>query len=91
MIKKITILGPACYKQTATLETDKNINLIYGLNGSGKSILSEYLRNFSDPIYSSCNIEPPLDMDMEEILVYNEKYQILQSEISKLNLRNLNN
>ena len=34
MIKKITILGPACYKQTATLETDKNINLIYGLNGS---------------------------------------------------------
>ena len=74
MIKKITILGPACYKQTATLETDKNINLIYGLNGSGKSTLSEYLRNFSDPIYSSCNIEPPLDMEMEEILVYNEKY-----------------
>lgn len=74
MIKKITILGPACYKQTATLETDKNINLIYGLNGSGKSTLSEYLRNFSDPIYSSCNIEPPLDMDVEEILVYNEKY-----------------
>jgi len=30
-------------------------------------------------------------MDVEEILVYNEKYQILQSEISKLNLRNLNN
>ncbi len=74
MIKKITILGPACYKQTATLETDKNINLIYGLNGSGKSTLSEYLRNFSAPIYSSCNIEPPLDMDVEEILVYNEKY-----------------
>ena len=74
MIKKITILGPACYKQTATLETDRNINLIYGLNGSGKSTLSEYLRNFSDPIYSSCNIEPPLDMEMEEILVYNEKY-----------------
>lgn len=74
MIKKITILGPACYKQTATLETDKNINLIYGLNGSGKSTLSEYLRNFSDPIYSSCNIEPPLDLEMEEILVYNEKY-----------------
>lgn len=74
MIKKITILGPACYKQTATLETDKNINLIYGLNGSGKSTLSEYLRNFRDPIYSSCNIEPPLDLEMEEILVYNEKY-----------------
>lgn len=47
MIKKITILGPACYKQTAILETDKNINLIYGLNGSGKSTLSEYLRSIS--------------------------------------------
>lgn len=74
MIKKITILGAACYKQTATLETDKNINLIYGLNGSGKSTLSEYLRNFNDPIYSSCSIEPPLDTDVEEILVYNENY-----------------
>lgn len=74
MIKKITILGPACYKQTATLETDKNINLIYGLNGSGKSTLSEYLRNFNDPIYSSCSIEPPLNMDVEKILVYNENY-----------------
>lgn len=74
MIKKITILGPACYKQTATLETEKNINLIYGLNGSGKSTLSEYLRNLNDPIYSNCAIEPALDTDTEEILVYNENY-----------------
>lgn len=74
MIRKITILGPACYKQTATLETEKNINLIYGLNGSGKSTLSEYLRNLNNPIYSNCAIEPILDTDTEEILVYNENY-----------------
>ena len=74
MIRKITILGPACYKQTATLETEKNINLIYGLNGSGKSTLSEYLRNLNNPRYSNCAIEPTLDTDTEEILVYNEKY-----------------
>lgn len=74
MIRKITILGPACYKQTATLETEKNINLIYGLNGSGKSTLSEYLRNLNNPRYSNCAIEPTLDTDTEEILVYNENY-----------------
>lgn len=74
MIRKITILGPACYKQTATLETEKNIILIYGLNGSGKSTLSEYLRNLNNPRYSNCAIEPTLDTDTEEILVYNENY-----------------
>lgn len=74
MIRKISILGSACYKQTATLETEKNINLIYGLNGSGKSTLSEYLRNLNNPIYSNCTIEPILDTDTEEILVYNENY-----------------
>lgn len=44
MINKITISGVASYKNEATLETDKNINLIYGINGSGKSTFSEYLR-----------------------------------------------
>lgn len=74
MIKKITILGPACYKNLATLETNKNVNLIYGLNGSGKSTLSEYLRDSTNPLYSNCSIEPPLDDNAEEILVYNENY-----------------
>ena len=40
MINKITISGVASYKNEATLETDKNINLIYGINGSGKSTFS---------------------------------------------------
>lgn len=74
MIKRISILGPASYKKLATLETDKNINLIYGLNGSGKSTFSEFLRNSADPIYVNCSIEPLLDSETEEILVYNENY-----------------
>ena len=74
MIRKITIIGPACYNQTATLETEKNNKLRNGLNGSGKSTLSEYLRNLNNPRYSNCAIEPTLDTDTEEILVYNEKY-----------------
>lgn len=74
MIKKITISGPTCYKNLATLETNKNVNLIYGLNGSGKSTLSEYLRDSTNPLYSNCSIEPPLDDNAEEIFVYNENY-----------------
>ena len=48
MINKISIKGPASYKNMAVFETDKNINLIYGLNGSGKSTLSEFLRKRTD-------------------------------------------
>ena len=74
MITKINIKGVACYKETATLETDKNVNLIYGLNGSGKSTLSEYLRKFTDVKYHECSIEPSINDAEEEIMVYNEHY-----------------
>ena len=74
MITKINIKGVACYKEMATLETDKNINLIYGLNGSGKSTLSEYLRKYSDTKYQECSIEPTINVADEEIMVYNEHY-----------------
>ena len=74
MINRISILGPACYKQEAILETDKNVNLIYGLNGSGKSTLSEYLRNIEHPNYNRCSISPVINSEVEEILVYNEAY-----------------
>ena len=74
MINRISIKGPASYKNMAVLETNKNINLIYGLNGSGKSTLSEFLRKKSDDKYTECSIAPLLDEDTEEILVYNENY-----------------
>ena len=51
----------------AVFETDKNINLIYGLNGSGKSTLSEFLRKRTDNEYAECSISPLLDEDTEEI------------------------
>lgn len=73
MISKIVIYGPASYKKPATLETNKNVNLIYGLNGTGKSTFSEYLRTLVAPEYENCSISPVLNED-EEILVYNEKY-----------------
>ncbi|PSD44229.1 hypothetical protein C7E23_03125 [Elizabethkingia anophelis] len=43
MITKINLNNVASYKSHTTLETDKKINLIYGLNGTGKSTLSNFL------------------------------------------------
>jgi len=72
MIKSITLNNVACYKHSTTLNTDKYVNLIYGLNGSGKSTLSKYLKNLDDDEYSSCSIEG-LD-ENQEILVYNTEF-----------------
>lgn len=72
MIKSITLNNVACYKHSTTLNTDKYVNLIYGLNGSGKSTLSKYLKNLDGDEYSSCSIEG-LD-ENQEILVYNTEF-----------------
>lgn len=72
MITKINLSEIASYKNLSTLETDKKINLIYGLNGTGKSTLSKYLNQRTDDIYIKCSIEG-LD-DTHEILVYNQTF-----------------
>jgi len=71
MIKKISLNNFACYKSPTSLETDKKVNLIYGLNGTGKSLLSDYLYNKSSSNYSSCSFECSGD---EDILVYNQSF-----------------
>lgn len=46
MINIITIKGPASYKEKAVLETQHNVNLIYGLNGAGHACerIAEFLK-----------------------------------------------
>lgn len=72
MITKISIDKIASYKYKAVIETDKKVNLIYGLNGTGKSTLSNFLLNHLDPDYAHCSIEG-LDPS-HQILVYNHKF-----------------
>lgn len=72
MITKIILNKVASYKKQTTLETDKKVNLIYGLNGTGKSVLSDYLYHRTDEKYKSCFVEG-LD-DNHEILVYNQTF-----------------
>jgi len=59
------------YKAAAILETDKKVNLLYGLNGAGKSTISEFLYNRDEEQYKECTIT---GLTNEEILVYNQKF-----------------
>lgn len=72
MITKINLNKVASYKSQTTLATDKKVNLIYGLNGTGKSTLSDYLHQRAEEKYKNCSIEG-LD-DNHEILVYNHTF-----------------
>lgn len=83
MISKLTMSGVACYKNPTTLETDKKVNLIYGLNGTGKSTISNYLYDRACPDFSGCTVA---GADGKEVLVYNNKFvRDHFYEIDKLN------
>jgi len=71
MITKIKMNSVASYKSPTTLETDKKINLIYGLNGTGKSTLSNYLYDKDNISFSDCSLE---GFNNEDIRVYNQKF-----------------
>src|ERR1035437_3313050 len=71
MITKISLNKVASYKSLSTLETDKKINLVYGLNGTGKSTLSNFLYKQTDTKFKDCSIEGLNDAD---ILVYNQTF-----------------
>ena len=72
MISKISLNKVASYKNLTVLETDKKVNLIYGLNGTGKSILSDYLLNPTNSKFKNCSIEGL--NDDTDILVYNQTF-----------------
>lgn len=72
MISKISLNGVASYRKEAVLETDKRVNLLYGLNGTGKSTFSEFLYDQAAPRFSQCRIEGLEENDT--LLVYNQKF-----------------
>lgn len=72
MISKIVLNGVASYKKEAVLDTDKKVNLLYGLNGTGKSTFSEFLYDQTGARFSQCSIEGLKENDT--VLVYNQKF-----------------
>lgn len=72
MISKISLNKVASYKNLTVLETDKKVNLVYGLNGTGKSTLSNFLHKTTDHKFKDCSIEGLSEND--DILVYNQTF-----------------
>lgn len=70
MINSIVINEVASYKSKAELNTDKKVNIIYGLNGTGKSTLSNYFYDIENEKYQHCSHSGEYD----EVLVYNQKF-----------------
>ncbi|MBQ8944162.1 MAG: hypothetical protein IJ050_06635 [Clostridia bacterium] len=57
MISKIVLKGVSSYRKEAVLDTDIIINLLYGLNGTGKSTFSEFPYDQIEARFSQCRIE----------------------------------
>ena len=72
MITSITLNKVASYRNESVLNTDKRVNLIYGLNGTGKSTFSDFLYNPKDERYENCSING-LEVG-DEIVVYNQSF-----------------
>jgi wobble nucleotide-excising tRNase len=68
---KITMNGVASYIAPAVLETDKKVTLVYGLNGTGKSTLSNYLLDPTNSMYAGC---VTAGLDNAQVYVYNSRF-----------------
>jgi len=71
MITEIHMEAVASFKHATSLLTDKKINLIYGLNGTGKSTVSDFLYDPIDSKFAQCKKEPE---STPPILVYNQTF-----------------
>lgn len=73
MITKIEIENIPPFKDKITLETNQKVNLIYGLNGTGKTTLSNllYSKNQIDTIGFKVDYDIA---DSHEIITYNQKF-----------------
>jgi wobble nucleotide-excising tRNase len=71
MITSISLKDIASYKQETSLNTDKKINFVYGLNGTGKTTLSNFLKNISDRKFENCKT---VGGESSKILVYNQEF-----------------
>lgn len=70
MITNIVLDNVASYRSKTELKTEKKVNIIYGLNGSGKSTFSNYFYNSENTKYQQCS---HISTD-DTVLVYNQKF-----------------
>lgn len=85
MIQSIDLKNVATYDNQGVQINDlKMINFIYGANGCGKTTISNFIYDNSDPKFNSCSLiwgnELPL-----KVLVYNKEFRIRNFGKGKLN------
>ncbi|WP_308582732.1 AAA family ATPase [uncultured Pseudomonas sp.] len=71
MITELNMDGVTSYRSKSTLSPTNKTSLIYGLNGAGKSTISEFLYNQSAPRFAKCSLKTSQPC---EILVYNQSF-----------------
>lgn len=71
VITELNIDGVASYKSKSILSPTRKTSLIYGLNGAGKSTISEFLYNQSEPRFAKCSVKLSQPCDF---LVYNQSF-----------------
>lgn len=71
MITELNIDGVTSYKSKSTLSPTNKTSLIYGLNGAGKSTISEFLYNQSLSKFDKCSTKVSQEC---EVLVYNQSF-----------------
>lgn len=72
MIEKIKINDIPPYLSGEQVIKAKHINFLFGLNGSGKTTISRYIRHSERSSYNKCSIE--WDSEPIECSVYNREY-----------------
>lgn len=71
MITEINIDKVTSYKSKSTILPTNKTTLIYGLNGAGKSTISEFLYSPDAPTFAGCSLTTSQAC---EILVYNQSF-----------------
>lgn len=71
MITELSMDGVASYKSKSTILPTNKTSLIYGLNGAGKSTISEFLYNPSEAKFAKCSMRMSGPC---EVLVYNQSF-----------------
>lgn len=85
MIQEIDIRNVATYdSQGVQLNNLKKINFIYGTNGSGKTTISNFVYDDSDPKFNRCSLTWQNDLPLN-VLAYNREFRERNFGKGKLN------
>ncbi|TVT27751.1 AAA family ATPase [Salinicoccus cyprini] len=74
MIKNVNIKDVASYDSVGSTVDLRRINYIYGSNGTGKTTISEFLRNTTHPNHISCGINWDNGNSESDLFVYNRNF-----------------